>query len=316
MLKIESNPNFCALPVAIKEAVRQACSSADNGNLVDYLTVIEDLHQLKFVKNGQNLNASAITADIQVDAGILTGLLRKLHPWRKGPWQIGGVSINTEWRSDWKWERLAPHLGSLTNNFILDIGCGNGYHLCRMAGMGAKLAVGLEPYWLSVMQFEAMSEFIDAENVLLLPLKLEDFPVDAMQFDKVFSMGVIYHCRNVQEHLQKIYELLKPGGMAIVESITIPPEYGEELVPEKRYAKMRNVHHIPNRFTLQKYLEQAGFTAVEIIDECVTSRHEQRSTDWMTFESLPDFLVASGAEIRTVEGYPRPRRAAVIGYKN
>jgi len=37
----------------------------------------------------------------------LESLLKKLKPWRKGPYHIHGLHIDTEWRSDFKWDRLA-----------------------------------------------------------------------------------------------------------------------------------------------------------------------------------------------------------------
>ena len=40
----------------------------------------------------------------------LRSLLMRLHPWRKGPLELAGIKIDTEWRSDWKWNRLKPHL--------------------------------------------------------------------------------------------------------------------------------------------------------------------------------------------------------------
>ena len=68
-------------------------------------------------------------------------LIRNLMPWRKGPFSLYGVNINTEWRSDWKWDRVLPHLSDLTGRTILDVGCGSGYHMWRMIGAGAHLAV-------------------------------------------------------------------------------------------------------------------------------------------------------------------------------
>ena len=58
-----------------------------------------------------DLDTSAITASGAVIAaeGIieLETALRGLHPWRKGPFSLFGVDIDTEWRSDFKWDRLA-----------------------------------------------------------------------------------------------------------------------------------------------------------------------------------------------------------------
>lgn len=64
----------------------------------------------------------------------IENLLKNLMPWRKGPYSLYGINIDTEWRSDWKWERVLPHLSDLTGRTILDVGCGSGYHMWRMIG--------------------------------------------------------------------------------------------------------------------------------------------------------------------------------------
>ncbi|MES2604071.1 MAG: DUF1698 domain-containing protein, partial [Pseudomonadota bacterium] len=35
----------------------------------------------------------------------LRDTLMQLHPWRKGPFDLFGLHVDTEWRSDWKWNR-------------------------------------------------------------------------------------------------------------------------------------------------------------------------------------------------------------------
>jgi len=42
--------------------------------------------------------------------------------------------------------------------------------------------------------------------------------------------------------------------------------------------------------------------------------HEQRATDWMRFQSLPEFLDPADHS-RTVEGLPAPTRAVLIARK-
>ena len=73
--------------------------------------------------------------------------LMGLSPWRKGPFDLFGVHVDTEWRSDWKWSRVAPHL-DLEGKRILDVGCGNGYYMWRMLGAGAHSVIGVDPNWL------------------------------------------------------------------------------------------------------------------------------------------------------------------------
>ena len=74
---------------------------------------------------------------------------------------------------------------------------------------------------------------------------------------------------------------------------------------------MRNVHAIPTLTVLHDWLEQAGLNDVKVLDVSRTTTDEQRSTDWMTFESLGECLDVNNPSI-TVEGYPAPTRAALL----
>ena len=238
-------------------------------------------------------------------------LLRQLHPWRKGPFDLFGLRIDTEWHSDWKWDRLKDEIMPLNGRIVLDVGCGNGYHCWRMAGGGAKLVIGLDPFLLYVAQYQAMRHFIGATvPAYVLPLGIEAVPENLAAFDTVFSMGVLYHRRSPIDHLLTLRNALRPGGELVLETLVIEGEAGQVLVPEGRYAQMRNVWFIPSVATLLSWLRKCGFRQEKVLDVTQTTPQEQRSTEWMTFNSLPDFLDPEDAS-RTVEGHPAPRRAIV-----
>lgn len=237
--------------------------------------------------------------------------LRLLHPWRKGPFDLFGLHIDTEWRSDWKWDRLKDGIAPLNGRLVLDVGCGNGYHCWRMAGGGAKLVVGLDPFLLYVAQYQALRHFIgESVPAYVLPLGIEALPENMAAFDTVFSMGVLYHRRSPMDHLLTLREALRPGGELVLETLIIEGEAGQVLVPEGRYAQMRNVWFIPSVPTLLGWLRKCGFTQVKLLDVTPTTVQEQRSTEWMTFNSLPDFLSPQDSS-RTVEGHPAPQRAVL-----
>ncbi len=61
-------------------------------------------------------------------------------------------------------------------------------------------------------------------------------------------------------------------------------------------------------------MRRAGFTDVRCVDVSHTTVEEQRSTEWMRFQSLGDFLDPSDPT-RTVEGLPAPMRAVIVGRK-
>jgi tRNA (mo5U34)-methyltransferase len=214
----------------------------------------------------------------------------ELHPWRKGPLRLGGLHIDTEWRSDWKWERIEPHI-ELAGHRVLDIGCGNGYFGLRMLGAGAALVVGIDPMLLFVMQWLACRHFSGDIANYVLPLGIEDLPADPVAFDTVFSMGVLYHRKDPPHHLERIHSLLRPGGTMVLETLVLPAERQQDLLaPQERYARMRNVWAVPGTGLLQDWVRKAGFRKIELVDTTSTTIEEQRSTTWMQFESLAESL--------------------------
>ena len=166
-----------------------------------------------------------------IERATLRESLMQLHPWRKGPFELFGIGIDTEWRSDLKWARLAGHI-RLKDKLVLDVGCGNGYYLFRMLGAGAKMAVGVDPFLLYVMQFHAINKYVRTNRATVLPLGVEDIPIDCGCFDTVFSMGILYHRRDPKEHLQQLRDFLMPGGQVVLETIVLDQAGEHLLVPQ------------------------------------------------------------------------------------
>jgi tRNA (mo5U34)-methyltransferase len=237
-----------------------------------------------------------------------------LSPWRKGPFDIFGVHIDTEWHSDWKWERVSKHL-DLSKKAVLDVGCGNGYYTWRMLGAGAHTVVGIDPNWLFFCQFMAIKKYLPEQPVWTLPLTLEELPANLNGFNTVFSMGVLYHRRSPIDHLLALRDCLQPGGELVLETLVVEGDKQTVLIPEDRYAQMRNVWFLPSTSALELWLGRAGFKNIKLADISKTSIEEQRSTDWMRFQSLPDFLDPTNAN-QTIEGLPAPLRATFIAEKS
>lgn len=240
--------------------------------------------------------------------------LRILHPWRKGPYELFGIHIDTEWRSDWKWARLGGHIQSLQGRAVLDVGCGSGYHCWRMHGAGADLVLGIDPSLLFLMQFQAIRKYTGDAAVHLLPLGIDAVPRMLERFDTVFSMGVLYHRRSPLDHILHLKECLRPGGELVLETLVVDGDDNTVLMPEQRYGKMANVWFIPSVSLLEKWLRRTGMQDIRVVDVSATGTGEQRSTSWMTFQSLADFLDPKDSS-RTVEGYPAPVRAVVLANK-
>ena len=231
--------------------------------------------------------------------------LRGLTPWRKGPFDLFGVFVDAEWRSHLKWARVAPHL-ELAGCRVLDVGCGNGYYGWRMVEAGAASVIGVDPSLLCTLQNAAIGAYLGHGRNLVLPLPLEGLAVQ-QPFDVVFSMGVVYHCRDPAAHVRALARHTHAQSTVVLESLVVD---GAALKPG-RYAAMRNVHVVPNAALLRDWLADAGFRHAELVDVSATTPAEQRTTAWMPYHSLADALDPANPE-HTVEGYPAPRRAVMI----
>ncbi len=247
------------------------------------------------------------------DDGVLYDALKRLMPWRKGPFQFGKTLVDTEWRSDFKWDRVSEHL-DLTNKNILDVGCGNSYYGYRMLGKGAKSVIGVDPNWLFLYQYLSVRKYLPEAPIWQLPMTLEEMPEELECFDMTFSMGVFYHRRSPIDHLYQLKGTLRAGGELVLETIVVEGDKERVLVPEDRYAQMRNVWYLPSVEALKLWLERVGFVDVRCVDLSKTTKEEQRTTEWMNYLSLPDFLDPSD-DNKTIEGHPAPIRAVMLAKK-
>ncbi len=301
----------------IKPILSQRLSASHHGDFDKWQSALSQLPDV--MPSVVHLNQAAIEIGIEADLDAaqhdsLLKQLKQFHPWRKGPFDLFGHHLDTEWRSDWKWDRLVKDIAPLPGRKVLDIGCGSGYHCWRMRGAAADFVLGIDPTMLFVMQYFAMQRYIQDYHVAVLPLGIDDLPVELNCFDSVFSMGLLYHRRDPMAHLQELKRCLRDEGELVLETLVIDEQCGDELIPQGRYAQMRNVWSIPAVKTLESWLKQAGFNKVRCIDVTVTSIEEQRSTQWMQFQSLADFLDPNDHR-KTIEGYPAPMRAILLAEK-
>lgn len=288
------------------DKIAERFSAAHHGDFPRWRNAIDALPELR----APGLQVSdRVVLDGETDMAALRDALEALRPWRKGPFEVAGLHIDTEWRSDWKWQRIRPGIASLQDHRVLDVGCGNGYFGWRMLADGAREVIGIDPTLLFCMQHQAIQRYARDPRNWVLPLRIEEVPQGAV-FDSVFSMGVIYHRRDPQAHVDHLASLARAGGQVVLESLIVEGDTG--LAPPDRYARMRNVWYLPSVGDMLAWMQDAGLVNVRCIDVTPTGTDEQRSTHWMPFESLREALDAADPG-QTVEGLPAPVRATVVG---
>ena len=283
-----------------------------NGNIPKWNDTIDELKT--YAKGELGLNEPYVSIQ-NIGASIenIELNLRKLLPWRKGPFAFNDLILDSEWIGDLKWQRLKNKIRPLKNKRVLDVGAGNGYFTIRMALEGAKKALGIEPFLLFNFQFMAIETLSNNNlNSILLPLRLEELPSMPL-FDSVFSMGVLYHQRDHMGHLFKLQEMMADDSELILETLIVDGPKDFTIVPQGRYANMRNVYCLPSIETLKSWLLDAGYKNIEVVNVSQTTPQEQRKTLWIGDNpaSLEDFLDPTDSNL-TVEGYPAPKRAIII----
>lgn len=240
--------------------------------------------------------------------------LQQFMPWRKGPFSIFGNSIDAEWRSERKWQRVLPVLPDLTGKMIADIGCNNGYYMFRMADDDPKMVLGFEPSIQHYYCFKALNAMAGKDNLHIDLLGIEHLHLFTKSFDLVFLMGIIYHRPSPIDTLRDILTALTPGGSLILESQAIPGDEPYALFPEETYAKVPGTYFVPTGQCVYNWMKKAGFINIDFFCSHPMSSDEQRKTEWMTFESYSDFIQDEKPDL-TVEGYPAPCRIFLKGDK-
>ncbi len=250
--------------------------------------------------------------DRQEDYSALVESIRALNPWRKGPFDLFGLYLDSEWRSDKKWDRLAPFLPDLREQTVVDVGCNNGYYLMRLAALGPRIALGIDPVARYRFQFELLRKYNPVPNLCYWPVGIEHLACLPGKFDLVLCLGVLYHQRSPLDCLRILKRSMAGKARLLLETLVIPGDDETCLSPRGAYAKMANVHFIPTRKTLLGWMVKSGFPHAEIVDENITTPDEQRLTEFCPppAQSLADFLMP-GDSTRTIEGYPAPLRVLI-----
>jgi len=295
----------------LDEYERDLFSDKKDKRLQDWIQILTDLPSMHSSSVFFNDKVSVFGSWNGNDQQIAHKLLLKLLPWRKGPFLIQDIFIDSEWKSDLKWTRFLDLGVNLLDKTILDVGSGNGYYAFRMLEQGAKNIICLEPNLNFYTQFLAINNFFKVDSLRMIPERIESLKFSDHNFDVIFSMGLLYHQKDPSDHLRQLSLHLKSGGTLVIETIVIPPDHNEILTPEGRYANMPNVRFLHTEKGLDKLVEDEGFKIIGSSHPVATTISEQRSTEWMPFRSFESAIQVNNPKL-TVENLPAPSRKFLV----
>ncbi len=288
----------------------------NHGNLNKWIKILNSLpiiptNYLDYFGSSITIGEKDEINEVQIKT--LEKELLKLSPWRKGPFNIFGLEIDSEWRSDKKWQRIRSHLPNIKGMKIADIGCSNGYYSYKLLGLKPDLIVGMDKTALYVMQFLALKFYTkQIQELVVLPCSSEEFDFKKINFDLVLSMGILYHSKNPCNHLNSLKQLVKKNGYIILETIISNLPDNIDVNKNQTYAGMKNIGTIFTKKNLNDLMISNGFKNIEIVNDSFTDSSEQRSTKWMNGKSLREFILPNG---NTLEGYPPVCRSIFVAQK-
>ena len=250
----------------------------------------------------------SLKSEEAIDLDELEKVARAMMPWRKGPFDLFGLFIDTEWKSDQKYNFLRPYF-NLRDKKVADIGCNNGYYMFRFLEDSPAKVVGFDPSALFKSQFDLINHFVQSDIVYEL-LGVEHLPFYEEKFDVIFCLGVLYHRSDPVSMLKALYAGLEKEGEVYLDTFIIAGDDPYALCPSEGYSKISNVYFVPTLKALENWCIRAGFKSFEVLGSVVTTSDEQRKTSWIESQSLEDFLDPDDSS-KTIEGYPAPVRGYV-----
>jgi len=145
----------------------------------------------------------------------------------------------------------------LNGKNVLDIGCNEGFYCFECEKKGAQV-VGIEfnKVWYD-LALERKKEF--ASSVDYFQMNWNDIPKLNYRFDLVLFLAAFHYLKDNQlEMLKKIYEKMNSNGLLILE-MGLTSKNEESFLIETIKRPGGDICQYPNKFTIQKLLNDAGF---------------------------------------------------------
>ncbi len=148
-----------------------------------------------------------------------------------------------------EWGMFLPQ--GMNGNRLLDIGCGNGAQLARMAEMGWE-AYGIDPDAYAVKAAQSIGCHAQVGDV-----RDQDYPSDF--FDAIHLGNVIEHVHQPVEILMECFRILKTGGQLVLSTPNTDSWGFSRFRGSWRGLEPPRHLYLYNVKTIRALLEQAGF---------------------------------------------------------
>ena len=161
-----------------------------------------------------------------------------------------------------KIEKLKSYLSA--EDHVLDIGCGTGTQ-CGDLSSDVKQVTGIDISSKLLVVAEQRKAERKIENVGFIQTTVFDERFMSGSFDVVMAFYVLHFFEDIDEVIRRIYGLLKPGGLFVLETACMG-EKGKIIGELVRLAGKLGFLPLINLLTtrqIEQALEQAGFSIVD-----------------------------------------------------
>jgi malonyl-CoA O-methyltransferase len=175
---------------------------------------------------------------------------------------------------------------------LLDLGCGTGFltgELLTYSSPEATIALDIA---LSMMQ-ATQGKLADKPDIMYVCADAEQLPLAEQSIDSVFSNLALQWCSNLEAVFTGIKQALKPDGQLVFS--TFGPQTLYEL--KMAWATVDNYNHVNAFYSeaqLKRFLQQAGFKAIQIKSKLHTSRYDSVWTLMQELKHLGAHHVIAG----------------------
>jgi ubiquinone/menaquinone biosynthesis C-methylase UbiE len=161
-----------------------------------------------------------------------------------------------------KIDKIESYLSS--EDYVLDVGCGTGTQ-CSDISNSVKHVMGIDISNKLLAIAETRKVRRKIENVDFVQTTVFDDRFIPASFNVVMAFYVLHLCEDIDEVIRRIYDLLKPGGLFILETICLGDK---NTITGKLIRSAGKLGFLPliNLLSTQQIelaLENAGFSMVE-----------------------------------------------------
>ncbi len=161
-----------------------------------------------------------------------------------------------------KIKKLKSYLSS--EDYVLDVGCGTGTQCNDLANNVKHIAgIDISNKLLAIAEMRKVEREI--KNVEFVQTTIFDERFESGSFNVVMAFYMLHFCEDIDEVFRRIYDLLKPGGLFILETACLGEKNvitGKLIRSAGKLGFLPLINLLSNQ-QIELALEQADFSVVE-----------------------------------------------------